>query len=80
MKNMIVMILETSWKKYYRKVTNAWNGKLLVASSCEASAHAMRYVDSRIIVAGRGYMETVYCGVFMLKKVVNNELRSINEY
>lgn len=27
----------------YLKVTNAWNGKLLVASSCEASAHAMRY-------------------------------------
>ena len=26
----------------YLKVTNAWNGKLLVASSCEASAHAMR--------------------------------------
>ena len=24
----------------YLKVTNAWNGKLLVASSCEASAHA----------------------------------------
>ena len=29
----------------YFKVTNAWNGKLLVASSCEASAHAMRYLS-----------------------------------
>ena len=30
---------EINPKMFNPKVTNAWNGKLLVASSCEASAH-----------------------------------------
>ena len=42
--------MPTKIRDVYLKVTIAWNGKLLVASSCEASAHAMRYVQIRITI------------------------------
>ena len=38
--------MPTKIRDVYLKVTIAWNGKLLVASSCEASAHAMRSTAS----------------------------------
>ena len=54
MKNMIVMILETSWKKFYRKVTNAWNGKLLVAALLRGfrSCYALNYFRYNTLPTG----------------------------